>query len=217
MEIGLILVVALIVIGPQKLPELAGQLARTIRDLQKTATDFSREITTPVQELKRDLTQPVRKLQHDLNRAVSAEPPDPYAHLASETPAIEGEEHATSSPTDDASDDTSAYASVIAEDEALRIDEANATPTPPSAVTQRVGLDQPEQAPELPQVRRPEGSVSYTADQAPSTTAEHPETISTDEASILSSSVAAEVGKEEQPSGHTLSRTPTSGATEAEA
>ena len=46
-EIGMILLVALIFIGPKKLPEIAGQIGRGMRDIQRAANDFKREIAYP--------------------------------------------------------------------------------------------------------------------------------------------------------------------------
>jgi sec-independent protein translocase protein TatA len=43
MELMLILVLALIVFGPGKLPEIAGQVGKAVRDLRRATTDLSSE------------------------------------------------------------------------------------------------------------------------------------------------------------------------------
>ena len=55
MEIMLILIVALIFIGPQKLPEIAKTLGKSMRDLQRSANDFQREV---VSDIERDEKKP---------------------------------------------------------------------------------------------------------------------------------------------------------------
>ncbi len=49
-EIIIILAVALIVLGPQQLPKLAAQLGKGVRDLQRAANDFKREVTTAAEQ-----------------------------------------------------------------------------------------------------------------------------------------------------------------------
>jgi len=56
-ELILILIVALVVVGPEKLPELARMIGRAVRDLRKYADDirdeFERDVLT--NDVKRDL------------------------------------------------------------------------------------------------------------------------------------------------------------------
>ena len=175
MEIGLILVVALIVIGPQKLPQLAGQIARTIRDLQRTATDFSREITTPVNDLKRDIARPVHQLHRELETELQN---DPYKHLAdgdSETAtgddhpphsemastADAEDTHVSDAAQHDESDDLGSYASVEEEERIFQVEEANAEPDTGAEMLSRVGLDQPTEPTALPTVRAPQGAIAH--------------------------------------------------------
>ena len=50
-ELLVILVVALLVIGPKKLPSLARSIGRTLRDFKKATTDFQSSIDIdPVEE-----------------------------------------------------------------------------------------------------------------------------------------------------------------------
>ena len=54
MELMLILVLALIIFGPGKLPEIAGQVGRVIRDFRRTtselSSEFSRTLSLEVEE-----------------------------------------------------------------------------------------------------------------------------------------------------------------------
>ncbi len=56
-EILIILVVALIIFGPGRLPEVAGQVGRAIRDFRRMTSEWQAEFerTTGVQELKRQV------------------------------------------------------------------------------------------------------------------------------------------------------------------
>ena len=53
-ELFLIMVLALVVIGPEKLPEVAGQIGRTVADLRRQANqltgEFQRSLDLAVQE-----------------------------------------------------------------------------------------------------------------------------------------------------------------------
>ena len=84
-EIIVIFVLALDLLGPKKLPELAQTLGKFMRDFQRAADEVKREITTPVNELKHELNDQARKL-------LDAEPdrppkaPDPTAAVYGITP-----------------------------------------------------------------------------------------------------------------------------------
>ena len=51
-EIGLILIIALIVLGPQKLPELTLKLGRLLGELKRATTEFQREFMRAQQEIE---------------------------------------------------------------------------------------------------------------------------------------------------------------------
>ncbi len=56
-EIILILVVALMVVGPKRLPEVAAQVARAIRQLRGYATDVTSQMRSELDELTREYEQ----------------------------------------------------------------------------------------------------------------------------------------------------------------
>jgi sec-independent protein translocase protein TatA len=67
-EIILILVVALIVVGPKRLPEVAVHLARVIRQLRGYATDVTSQMRGELDELTREYEQ-VRKELREFREA----------------------------------------------------------------------------------------------------------------------------------------------------
>jgi sec-independent protein translocase protein TatB len=63
-ELIVIMALALIVIGPDKLPDMARSLAKTVMDLKKTVATLQEELTreNPLDEVKPEL----KKLTHEL-------------------------------------------------------------------------------------------------------------------------------------------------------
>ncbi len=64
-ELIVILLVALIVFGPKRLPEMAKKLSSIVRDIQGAAGELQRGLKTEVRELTdpiRDATKPLREL-----------------------------------------------------------------------------------------------------------------------------------------------------------
>ncbi len=59
LELLLILVIALIVFGPGRLPEIARTLGRMVRNLKKMTSDLTTEVTKEIDRGKKDnLSQP---------------------------------------------------------------------------------------------------------------------------------------------------------------
>lgn len=76
-ELLIIALVALIVFGPQRLPELLKRAGAFIREMRAMGAELQRglerdlaELKEPIQEIKDDLTQPVRELKEDLTKPV---------------------------------------------------------------------------------------------------------------------------------------------------
>ena len=85
-EIFLILVIALIVFGPRKLPEIGKSMGRMLAEFRKASNDFKRTIEEEVEADKlRELASP------DLPEA----PPPPTPPSAA-PPAIEADPHSVS-------------------------------------------------------------------------------------------------------------------------
>jgi Tat protein translocase TatB subunit len=68
-EILIILIAALIIFGPGRLPEVAGQAGRWIRDLRRMTTDLSDEFerTAGVQELKSAVRGEIANVKSEVN------------------------------------------------------------------------------------------------------------------------------------------------------
>lgn len=69
-ELILILIVALIVVGPKRLPEIAVQIARAIRQLRGYATDITAQMRSELDELTREYEE-VRKEFQEFRRAAA--------------------------------------------------------------------------------------------------------------------------------------------------
>src|SRR5215211_2848974 len=70
-EILLILVAALIIFGPQRLPEVAGQAARWLRDARKMMTDLSSEFerNAGMKEFKQAIEGEIKGVKQELEGA----------------------------------------------------------------------------------------------------------------------------------------------------
>jgi len=53
-ELVVILVLTLIVVGPQRLPEVAAQIGRTIREFRRYSSGITKELLDAVQDLERE-------------------------------------------------------------------------------------------------------------------------------------------------------------------
>ena len=68
-ELILILALALIVVGPDKLPDLARSIAKTIVDLKKTAEGFKESIneeSNPLSDIKPELEDAAKKFRENV-------------------------------------------------------------------------------------------------------------------------------------------------------
>jgi sec-independent protein translocase protein TatB len=73
-EVLIIAVVALIVFGPQRLPEVAGQAARWIRDFRKMTAELTGELerNAGVREFKDAIESEIQGVKSQVNQATSA-------------------------------------------------------------------------------------------------------------------------------------------------
>ncbi len=62
-ELIVVLIIAVIVVGPKRLPEVAVQLARVIRQLRGYATDVTSQMRAELDELTREYEQVRKELQ----------------------------------------------------------------------------------------------------------------------------------------------------------
>jgi Tat protein translocase TatB subunit len=68
-EIGLILIVALIIFGPGKLPEVAGQVGKAVRDFRRITTDMTGEFErqTGVKDIKKTLEAELTGVKNEVS------------------------------------------------------------------------------------------------------------------------------------------------------
>ncbi len=79
-EIILIMVVALLVFGPRKMPEIGRSIGRALGEFRRASNDFRRTIEDEVageelRDLKRDLTAPISRDQTGSSQAKRSEQP----------------------------------------------------------------------------------------------------------------------------------------------
>ena len=69
-EVTVILILALLIFGPKKLPELGKQLGKTLKSLKKASNEFQNEIDQVMnEEEKEDLPKPNEgTLKNELNK-----------------------------------------------------------------------------------------------------------------------------------------------------
>ena len=85
-ELVVILVIALLVFGPKRLPELARSLGRGLNEFRRASTDLRRTLTEAVEE-----------------PPIAPPPPRPKAPATSETPEEPGDEAAPAKPPETSS------------------------------------------------------------------------------------------------------------------
>ena|ERR1700676_1302357 len=103
-EILMIFVVALLVFGPKKLPELGKSLGKGIREFKKATDELKsswedqvKDISAPLNDFKRDVHSMGQDFKSDLYKHLEAEnpvpPPPPVAEtVATQTPVAETHE-----------------------------------------------------------------------------------------------------------------------------
>jgi sec-independent protein translocase protein TatA len=84
-EILLILVVALLVFGPQRLPEIGRQVGGAMRELKKMQDSVKTELQTAMQEEAPQYSPPVSAPRPDTGDAAAVAPKEEPDHL--DTPA----------------------------------------------------------------------------------------------------------------------------------
>jgi len=100
-EFILILALALIVVGPDKLPDLARSVAKGVLDLKKTANTLKESLSeqgNPLDEIKPELEEAAKAIKDDLLRTTendwkdsktSCEPDEEIIDVEPEPPAVQ--------------------------------------------------------------------------------------------------------------------------------
>ncbi|MEI6442429.1 MAG: TatA/E family twin arginine-targeting protein translocase [Nostocales cyanobacterium ELA583] len=72
-EMGVIMVVALLIFGPKKLPEIGKSLGKTIRSFQEASNEFQSEFKREAEQLK-ETVQTTAELEHKHIEAGKSQP-----------------------------------------------------------------------------------------------------------------------------------------------
>lgn len=84
-EMALILVLALLVFGPKKLPEIGSSLAKALKSFQKAQQDFETEFKREAEQLQKSVTEPMKaSLEKPAPKALSPQEADKNGAAAEE-------------------------------------------------------------------------------------------------------------------------------------
>jgi sec-independent protein translocase protein TatB len=110
LELLVILIIALIVVGPERLPQIAQSIGKTVRDLramsQGFTTEWQRELTLASgveadEGIQQSLTKPLKEAQADIQRALTAPLTSPSDATAEPIPP-QTQPSTPKTPSDDA-------------------------------------------------------------------------------------------------------------------
>ncbi len=73
-EVTVILILALLIFGPKKLPELGKQLGKTLKSLKKASNEFQNEIDQVMNE--EDQEKSPKSIERNQTKEISQEKPD---------------------------------------------------------------------------------------------------------------------------------------------
>ena len=73
-EVTVILILALLIFGPKKLPELGKQLGKTLKSLKKASNEFQNEIDQVMNEEDKD--ESLKSIESNQINEISQEKPD---------------------------------------------------------------------------------------------------------------------------------------------
>ena len=82
MEIILILIIGLIIFGPEKLPQIGRDLGKTLRSFKKATTDISAEVSRELEKEKEEIDSDTKQIKQEI-----VEISNPAKPEAGKTPA----------------------------------------------------------------------------------------------------------------------------------
>ena len=147
-EILIILAVAMIVLGPDQLPKVAAKLGKGLRDIQRAANAFKREVAESARIAEQASDPPVKPstaLNLDKPEVRPPAPLDPYAHLAEHAKRVEAESHEAYPAEDPETDDHA----------------ADADPPPEAAPDVELVVEPVTVPPALPVIQAAPGAVAW--------------------------------------------------------
>ncbi len=75
-ELLVILVVALLVLGPKRLPEMARSLGRGMAEFRRASSELRSTLQAPLEEAKRDVEEELRKTEEEASPKKDEDPTD---------------------------------------------------------------------------------------------------------------------------------------------
>ncbi|MCC6790349.1 MAG: twin-arginine translocase TatA/TatE family subunit [Thermomicrobiales bacterium] len=153
-EIMLILVGALLIFGPDRLPEVAGQIGKFVRDLRKMTGDLTGELerTAGVGDIKKAVQQELGGIQNTVNAATKGVSSSVSSATSSVNKAVTSAASAAKSTTTAAKSTTTATSA------------AKTTTTAKTATTAKVAAPAPKP---VASKKDPLADVSFFAEEAP--------------------------------------------------
>jgi TatA/E family protein of Tat protein translocase len=107
-EMLVIFVVALLVFGPKKLPELGKSLGKGIREFRKATNDLKstweeqvKDIEAPLNDVKKDIHEVGQDLKSDVYKVIESEHSEPPSHETQQEAKLDAHQepqHPTSLP-----------------------------------------------------------------------------------------------------------------------
>ncbi len=96
-EMALIMVLALLVFGPKKLPEIGRSMGKAIKGFQEASREFEEEFKKEAQQIEKAVTEPMKAtLEPDSPKVLT--PPEPMAEAEAAAVAPELSDSNGSSP-----------------------------------------------------------------------------------------------------------------------
>ncbi|MFQ4138925.1 TatA/E family twin arginine-targeting protein translocase [Nodosilinea sp. PGN35] len=96
-EMALIMVLALLVFGPKKLPEIGRSMGKAIKGFQEASREFEEEFKKEAQQIEKAVTEPMKAtLEPDAPKVLT--PPEPVAGAGEVAAPLELDHADDSSP-----------------------------------------------------------------------------------------------------------------------
>lgn len=68
-EIVLIAIIALVLFGPKRLPEVARQIGRAVAEVRKVSREFEREVRDAIEPIEREVRNAVEPIEREIRDA----------------------------------------------------------------------------------------------------------------------------------------------------
>ena len=65
-QLIIILIIALVVFGPKKLPELGASLGKTIKEFRQSSKEITDSVVKPIKEITDELAKPIKEVNKEL-------------------------------------------------------------------------------------------------------------------------------------------------------